>query len=418
VGIATGSAPTEPVQLANADGVVPVASGTARPFITYSEAIQPRATSSSRDWLFIVPPGVTAFEFVVLVEANPASSAPVEATAGTTGSPSVLVSTLAGSTSDASGYLDGVGTAARFAGIFGLAVDAFGNAYIADTANHSVRRLTPSGLVTTVAGSVGVAGSGVTDGVGTVARFDTPTGIAVAADGRTLYIADWGNRRIRRAVLTGLDPTNPASWTVATIAGGATGTPDQDGTGDQATFHRVYDIALDPTGNLYVTTDTTSRIRRIQFKGGNPALASSWQVSTLLSVGLNQPKGIAADREGNVYIADSGSGEVKKVTPDGSVTTIASGLQNPTDLSVDAAGYVYVVETDAHLVRRISPSGTLATVAGTGTAGFLDGRGDSARFNRPQAIAVDRGGNLLVSDGPNGGRRVVVIQRIVQSGSP
>ncbi len=425
LGLATSSAPTEAVQLSNADGVSPVAAGSPRPFIIYNEAIRPGASSTARVWLFIVPDGVTAFEFTVVVEAHPSSGAPVEGIAGPTGSPSVLVSTLVGSAGDAGGYVDGVGTASRFSGIYGLSADASGNLYVADTGNHAIRRITPTGVTTTVAGSVGVSQSGMADGVGTVARFNGPTGIAVAPDGRTLFIADSANRLVRRASLTGLDRANPASWTVTTVAGTGTpdpSNPDKDGTGDQGTLASIYGIAIDPTGNLYVTTDTTHRVRRIQFKGGNPTLASSWQVSTLLKNPdppdppvLSEPRGIATDREGNVYVANSGSGQIIKITPDGAASVLASGLTDPRSVAVDSAGYVYVAEAGTHLIKRVSPSGAVTTVAGSGIAGFVDGRGDQAQLNNPVAIAVDRGGSVFVADGPSGGRRVVTIQRIIQS---
>jgi DNA-binding beta-propeller fold protein YncE len=357
----------------------------------------------------------------------------------------VLVRTVAGATpGPETGFLDGGATQARFNLLAGVAVDGEGNLYLADMNNHALRRVSAAGLVSTVAGVVG-RGAGAADGLGTQAQFNLPTGIAVTPDGRTLYVADSDNNLIRRVELIRSDPTQPDSWWVSTIAGaGSVGAAD--GPGDAATFNSPYGIALDPGGNVYVAEVKGNRVRRLQFQGGDPSVAADWEVrlvagdnsaatgavGTIDATGsaarFNEPRGLAVDWAGTVYVADTSNHRLRGLTPDGVVTTLAGDtadyadgtgtaakFNQPWGVAVDSAGYLYVADRNNHRVRRISLEGLVTTVAGTGTAGSLDGSGDLAQFDSPRAIAVDAAGSLYVADGPNG-NRLRLVERLISVG--
>lgn len=450
IGIATGSAPTEKVQLSNADGVIPNSDfGENLPYVVYEVVLGPGDMSPVKEWWFSVPEGVTAFEFTVRVEANTTGLAAPEGASGQ-GSANVLVRTFAGSKDGSTGFADGVATQARFCSIQGIAVDAFGNVYVADTFNHAIRRISASGIVSTVAGNVGSPTRGDVDGSGTVARFNNPAGIAVTSDGRVLFVADRGNHKIRRIELMWGDPTNPDNWMVTTIAGTGTAGKD-DGTGNLATFNFPWGVAIDQWGNVYVTEYYGNRVRRLQFKGGDPRIASNWQVSLVAgdnsatdgasgntdgtgsNARFNYPCGITVDRAGNLYVADTGNHRIRKIVNaladgGGTVSTLAGStsgyadgtgtsakFESPMDISVDTAGYLYIADTSNHRIRRVSPSGVVTTIAGTGTQGCADGAGNVATFCLPTAIAIDAAGNLYVSDGV-WEERVRIIQRVISLG--
>jgi len=348
------------------------------------------------------------------------------------GSPNAYLRTLAGSAT--AGFQDGVGTQARFSNVRGLAVDGAGNVYCGESNSHSVRRIGVDGRVTTVAGTSGASGS--TDGNGDVASFNQPVGVVVNQDGTELFVADAMNRKIRRVALSdGGDPTEAGDWVVSTLAGtGADpgSSPETNGLGSVATFETVWGICRDSVGALYVTESAGDRVRRIQFLGGDPILPASWRVSTFAGSGARgsadgagasasfaAPTGIAIDREGNVFVADSLYGLVRKITPDRVVSTFASSINQPYGLALDAAGFVYIPELGAHDVVRVTPDGTTRrVVAGwTGVSGSADGPGDTALVASPLALARDASGNLYIADGPGTiGSRVRVVHRVIETG--
>ncbi|MCC6442286.1 MAG: hypothetical protein IT210_02395 [Armatimonadetes bacterium] len=444
VGEATGSAPSEPVQLANADGVIP---GSALPYIVYEGALGGQETTEAKSWVFEVPDGVTAFEFTVTVEANTAVWSPPESVSNTGGtgggSPRVQVRMLAGAANGSFGYLDGLAVQARFNRINGVAVDAAGNLYVADAVNHAVRRVSAEGAVSTVAGDVGIGTDGSNDGFGNEARFSSPSGVAVTPAGDILYVTDNTNQTVRRIDLMGGDPQDPGSWVVSTIAGEAGTAGSDNGTGDAARFTGPYGIALDKGGLLYVTEFSGNRVRRLQYKGGDPTQAASWQVSLVAgdtggsagstdaagsSARFSQPAGIAADRAGNLYVADASNHRIRKITPDGAVTTLAGSssgyidgsgaavnFANPAGVTVGPSGAIFVADTGNRRIRRVSATGAVSTVAGTGTSGAADGAGNAAQFAGPAALVVDASGNLYVADGLSG-ERIRLVQRVIAAG--
>jgi len=304
--------------------------------------------------------------------------------------PAFNVTTLTGGGdySSANGFADGTGGpggTARFWEPAGLAVDSEGNLYLADEPNAAIRKIDPSGNVTTLAGA-GPSNRGFVDGTGGpngTARFNSPAAVAVDAQGN-VYVADHQNSAIRK-----IDP----SGNVTTVAGGNNHTPS--------------DGFVDGTGGA----TGTARFQR--------------------------PSGIAVDSSGNLYVGDYGNNAIRKIDPSGNVTTLAGGGNNvglngfvdgtggaggtarfdhPQGLVVDAAGNVYVADTYNAAIRKIDPAGNVTTVAGGGhdlsVSGFADGSlgtAGSARFAGPTAVAIDANGDLLVADYNNNAIRKVLL---------
>lgn len=210
--------------------------------------------------------------------------------------PNGTVSTIAG---DTGGYADGTGSAANFSGPAGLAIDASGNIFVAEEGNHKIRKVTPAGVVTTFAGS----GSGFADGTGTSAAFNLPTALAFDASGN-LFVADFGNHMIRKITPAGV---------VSKYAGSMEGYTD--GPVATALFKRPYGLAFDTDGNLFVSE--FNKIRKITpagivstVAGSNPGLADGPGSTALFS----KPRGLAFDASGNLFVADQYNHRIRKVT--------------------------------------------------------------------------------------------------------
>jgi sugar lactone lactonase YvrE len=307
----------------------------------------------------------------------------------------VMVSTFAGGKY---GFVDGIGSAAEFNAPEGIASDAAGNLYVADTDNHRIRKITPAGEVSTIAGSE----EGFADGVGGDARFYRPSGIAVDAAGH-LYVADTLNHRIRKI--------SPAGE-VSTLAGGEYGFAD--GVGSDARFCRPSGIAIDAAGNLYVTDTLNRRIRKITPAGEVSTLAGG-EHGFADGIGsdakFHNPSGIAIDAVGNLYVADTANHRIRKITPAGEVSTLAGGKEGfadgvgrdakfnyPEGIAIDAAGKLYVTDEHNYRIRKITPTREVSTLAG-GRASFAGGTRRAAKFNDPRGITIDAAGNLYVTDG-------------------
>ena len=315
----------------------------------------------------------------------------------TVAQPSGVVSTLAGS--GTFGYTDGTGTSAKFDYPPGVAVDGAGNVYVADQGNNRIRKITASGVVSTLAGS-GTPGNA--DGTGTSAQFSYPYGVAVDGAGN-VYVADQGNNRIRKITASGV---------VSTLAGSTSGYTD--GTGTSAQFNNPYGVAVDGAGNVYVADRYNDRIRKITTSGVVSTLAGStngYTDGTGTSAQFYNPFGVAVDGAGNVYVADLYNHRIRKITASGVVSTLAGNgtygytdgtgtsakFNRPTGIAVDGAGNVYVADLSNHRIRKITTSGVVSTLAGS-TYGYTDGTGTSAKFYYPSGVAVDGAGNVYVAD--------------------
>jgi sugar lactone lactonase YvrE len=319
----------------------------------------------------------------------------------------VNVSTLAGN--GTAGYVDGTGTAAQFNFANNLAVDSAGTIYIADTSNQRIRKITPAGVVTTLAGS-GIQGNA--DGTGTAAQFNNPIDVAVDSSG-TVYVADYSGRRIRKITPAGV---------VTTLAG--SGAQDYtDGTGTAAAFFSPNGITVDTSGTVYVADN--NRIRKITSSGGVSTWvggSSGYADGTGTAAQFWNTTDIAVDSAGNAYITDVNlSYRVRKVTPTGVVTTLAgSGSQGYTDgtgtaaqfggnlygIAVDSAGNVIVSDGK---IRKITPAGVVTTLAGSGVDGSSDGAGTNASFYHPRGLTIDSSGRLYLADWRNQKIRLITI---------
>ena len=282
-----------------------------------------------------------------------------------------------------------------FADPFGVAVAADGTIYVSDAGeSNRIRKITPEGVVTTFAG----ANEGFADGRGSAASFHTPSGIALDANGN-LYVADTGNNRIRIVTPEGQ---------VSTIAGDAT-SGYVDGPREQARFNGPMGVAVDQNGNIFVADAYSDRIRRISPKSvvttvagaGTPGFADGTADAAL----FDTPCGIAVTKDGTLIVADTGNDRLRKITPDGNVTTWdvkvnGEDLSNPIGLALTYDNYLYVTELDRSRVIQIAPDGSAHVIAGRG-AGFADGV-DGPRFNQPAGIAIHPDtGALYVADGAN-----------------
>lgn len=362
-----------------------------------------------------------------------------------------VVTTLAGQ-ADAPGNADGNGTAASFRGPMGIAVDAAGTIYVADTGNRAIRRISPSGAVTTMTlsgstlseprgialtasgailiadygshtvRSISLSGAvttlagtldtpGTADGATTAARFHYPSAVAVSTAG-TVYVADTDNDTLRAI----------SGSAVSTLAGLAGRVLTVDGQGTNARFDAPYATAVDSNGVVYVADATAHVIRRIGTDGVVTTFAGLPGVfgvddGTADNARFYSPSGIAVDATGTVYVADTFNSTIRKITPGRVVTTLAgtgrvrgstdatgasARFDQPFGIAVDSNGTVYVADARGNTIRKITAAGVVTTLAGrAGSAGSADGSGSNARFTVPYGIAVDTSGVLFVVDHGN-----------------
>ena len=312
------------------------------------------------------------------------------------------VSVVAGSATGDPGNVNGVGESARFNRPHGVAVDRQGTLFVADSGNHVIRRISPAGAATTLAGS-GVGG--YLDGPATSARFYGPH--AVAADGAgNVFVADRGNHSIRKISPAGV---------VTTLAGN--GTPGfSDGLGASARFREPSGIAVADDGVVYVADTSTHAIRRITAAGVVTTVAGDGTAGFANGAGssarFNNPWELAVDDHGTLYVADADNQRVRMITPDGVVSTLAgtgtwgfadgpgasAAFTNMHGLDIDADGNVFVADVNNNRVRRVAADGVTTTLAGNGVAGNQIGDPLNAQFYNPHGVAVARTGALYVAD--------------------
>jgi sugar lactone lactonase YvrE len=330
--------------------------------------------------------------------------------------PAGAVTTLAGNPG-VYGHADGSGVAATFSTLYGLSISATGVMHAADSENHVIRRVTQAGVVTTIAGSPDSSGNA--DGTGTLAAFNNPTGMAVSATGE-LWVADTANDTIRKVTPAG---------EVTTYAGSTNGSTD--GPRASATFSGPGGLSLDSNGNLWVADSANGTVRMITAAGTVSTLAgTAGQFNIIDDTGpaaaFNSPQGLVVDGAGNGYVTEGSASIIRKVTPGGIVSTVAGNeetgwvngtgtaarFSGPRSIGADLAGNLYTADSFSHIIRKISPTYEVTTLAGTGdSSGSADGTSAAARFNYPSGVAVSGDGTVFVADTNNH-----VIRRISSTG--
>jgi uncharacterized protein (TIGR03437 family) len=337
-----------------------------------------------------------------------------------------IISTIAGNGAQGFSGDGGPATSASLYDPDAVAMDVSGNLFIAEYGNNRIRKASASGIITTVAGngSYGFSGDG---GLATSAALGGPGGVAVDGSGN-LFIADEGNNRIRKAsasgIITTVAGTGPSCEEFEPpLCGGYSG---DGGPATSAGLDGPIGVAVDGSGNLFIADFGNSRIRKVSASGiittvagnGNPSFSGDGGPAA--SASLSFPEGVTVDAAGNLFIADGGNNRIRKVSANGMITTVAGNgtlgfsgdggaatsaeLDNPGDVTVDASGNVFIV--DNQRIRKVSSSGVITTVAGNGIAGFSGdgGLATSATLEYPSKIAVDSSGNLLIAD--NGNNRI------------
>jgi sugar lactone lactonase YvrE len=334
------------------------------------------------------------------------------------GGATASVSTLAG-TPGSKGSANGRGAAARFNDPFGVACDAAGNLYVADFANFTIRKITPAGEVTTFAGKAGSRGS--VDGSGDAARFDHPSGIACDAAGN-LYVTD--SFTIRKITPAGTVTTLAGNADVDSY-----GSVDGSGAAARFRYplgvacDAAGNLYVTDSNTTIRKITPAGEVTTLAGKTGIGGSADGLGAAARFS----DPYGIACDAAGNLYVAEYGNFTIRKITPAGEVTTLAgkagsmgsadgSGaaarFQIPEGIACDGAGNLYVTDTGNFTIRKITPAGDVTTLAGkAGTEGSADGRGAAARFDGPDGIARDAAGNLYVADSGNDTIRKITLSR-------
>ena len=331
-----------------------------------------------------------------------------------------MILTLAGNGTSGYGGDFGSSTAARLNRPRAAAVDALGNLYIADTDNHRMRRVTPSGLITPVSGT-GRAGFSGDTGPALSADLNSPDGVAVDAAG-TIYISDTLNHRIRKVLPSGI---------ISTAVGlGTAGFAGDGGLGPNARISSPGALATDVAGNLYISDTGNRRIRRLSPDGristvaGNGNAGDSGDGGDAIAASLNVPRALATDSSGNLYIADTGNRRIRKVSTAGVITTVAgtSGpgipgtngdgqsatgpaalLDSPSGVAVDSQGNILIAETNANRIRAVFRDGVIRTIIGIGSQGFSGDGGApaAAQLSSPEGLALEASGILYIADTGN-----------------
>ncbi len=326
-----------------------------------------------------------------------------------------IISTYAGN--GTAGYSgDGsAATAASLDGPGGIAFDGSGNIFVSDYNNHTIRKISPSGIITTIAGN-GFSGFSGDGGPATNAQLSNPAKIALDSIGN-LYVADFSNNRIRRISVSGI---------ITTVAGNGVGGYNGDGiAATSAKLHNPSGVFLDHTGSIFIADYSNNRIRKVSASGiittvaGNGIAGSLGDGGMATAAEINNPWGASVDATGNIYIADAANNKIRKVVVSGIINTFAgtgipgfSGdgalataakLDNPGGVIFDSLGNIYIDDQFNGRVRKVAATGIISTIAGNGIAGYGGdgGPATAAEINLSNEIGLDHYDNLFICDNSN-----------------
>lgn len=324
-----------------------------------------------------------------------------------------IINTVAGTGIDGFSGDGGTAASAELNNPGGVAVDSTGNLYIADSSNHRVRKVDASGKISTIAG-IGTGGYSGDGGPATSAQLNNPYRLTLDSVGN-LYIVDYSNDCIRKVDVSG---------NISTVAGGrGNGYSGDGGPATSAKLSYPDGVAVDSSGNLYIADKGNHRIRKVDTSGtistvaGTGVYGFSGDGGDATLAQLYYPNGVAVDGSGNLYISDKDNHRIRKIDVTGKISTIAGvgGEPNywgdgvpatsayfnlPIGIAVDSGGNVYIVDSSNFRIRKIDTSGIISTIAGTGRYGYSGdgGPATSADLHRPYEVAVDSSGNLYIAE--------------------
>ena len=326
--------------------------------------------------------------------------------------PSINIYTFAGNGTFGFTPNGNASTATSISHPYHIATDCNGNTYYADYDNAIVRKISAEGVVTTVAGT-GVVGFSGNGGAATAANLSRPTGVAVDAAGN-LYISDFNNMVVRKVNTAGI---------ISNFAGsGANGYSGDGGAATAAKLSYPSGIAVDAAGNVYIADYMNTAIRKVTPSGiistvaGNGIVGYTGDGGAATAARLANPRGVAVDGAGNIYIPDYGNNVIRKVNASGVISTIAGNtipgysgdggvataakLRNPYGIALDGEGNIYFTELQNNIVRKVNTSGVISTIAGNGTQGYSGDKGPAtlAQLNQPMGISVNCDSKILISD--------------------
>jgi streptogramin lyase len=296
-----------------------------------------------------------------------------------------------------------------------MAIDRDGGLYIADTMNHRIRKVSPKGIITTVAGT-GVPGYSGDGGPATSSQLNGPRDVEIGVDG-TLYIADTNNHCVRRVSPDGI---------ITTVAGtGIAGYGGDGGPAVGAQLSWPQDVAVGMDGCLYIADTGNHRVRKVTPDGtiitvaGTGIAGYGGDGGSAAGAQLARPRGVFVDADGCVYIGDTENHRIRKVTPDGIITTVAGNgsegysgdggsatnaqIAWPRGVVMDVDGCMYIADCGNSVIRKVTPDGTITTVAGTGVEGYSGDGGPAlkAKLADPHGIAVGEDGSLYIGEPRN-----------------
>jgi sugar lactone lactonase YvrE len=303
-----------------------------------------------------------------------------------------------------------------------VAVSVWGDVFISDSGNHRARRTNLDGALIFTAAGTGAPGLSGDLGPAAAAQIEQPEGVFTDALGH-LFIVDYGNSRLRRVTPTGR---------ITTLAGTGKGYTGDNIPANAAAFRSPTGGTVDLNGNLYVADTQNFRIRKIGPDGmvttvaGNGTQGYSGDGGPATLAQLGYPTDVSVDAQGSLYVADSQNHVVRKVDPAGAITTVAgigtagylgdlgpaalAALDTPTDVVVDSSGNLFIADSFNHAVRKVDPAGIISTIAGTGIAGYSGdvGLGTAAQLNVPVGVDLDAAGSLYIADNENHAVRKVI----------